>query len=256
MRSLLPRILNVRANLIIVVVSAACALPAFASGTDTEFRRLYDYYFPKRSEYEDSIFRRYFDNTLFGPAPPKSSDSRIIQVYSALRGSRIAFHKFVHNPVRDARGEFGEEWCSECLLLLLRLGDEGFSRLLSSEDPATREAVGGAIDGAITSKQGLFVKTRSLYSYRYVPMSKEEMRERARIKTVSTVIILGPDEFSRLKTALAKDIRFSSVYVHRTEDASGFTFISAPKAMSKKDISDLKQLIGQVAPSQQNIRFQ
>jgi hypothetical protein len=255
-RSLLLRTPNVRAKLIIVVVSAACALSAFAEGAGAEFRRLYDYYFPKGSTYLEGRYREYFDNTLFGPAPPKSSDSRTMQLYSALRGSRGAFHKFVHNSDREGMGEFGEDWSAECLLLLLRLGDEDFSQLLSSEDRTTREAVGGAIDGAITCKQHLFVKTRSLYSYRYVPMSKEELQERARIKTVSTVISLGPDEFSRLKTVLAKDVRFRSAYVHRTDNAKGFTFISVPKALSKEDISDLKHLISQVAPSQQDIRFQ
>ncbi len=245
-----------RADLIIVFVCAACAHSAFAIGTDIEFRKLYDYYFPKRSSYVESLYREYFDKTLFGPVPPKSSDSRTTEIYLALRGSRSAFHKFMHSPDRDAVGAPGESWSYECRLLLLRLGDEGFSRFLSAEDRSNREAVGMAIDPAISRKQGLFVKTRSLYSYRYMPMSKEEMRERARIKTVSTVIILGPDEFSRLKTALAKDTRFSRVFADRSEDTRGFTFVSIPKNLPKTDVSDLKHLIGQVAPAQKRIHFQ
>jgi hypothetical protein len=52
---------------------------------------------------------------------------------------------------------------------LLRLGDDRFSQLLGREDAETRKIVGYAIDPQIDWKKHRFLKTRGLYSYRYVP---------------------------------------------------------------------------------------
>ena len=135
----------------------------------TDFDTLYEYYFPKHGEYvNSSVYRRSFDKTLFGPPPPSSWRSRTREHYYAFHGNPKAFHAFVHNPDREADGEFGEEWVYECVLLLLRLGDDRFSYLLSLEDHKTREAVGVAIDTQIDWDKHQFPKTRALYAYRYV----------------------------------------------------------------------------------------
>ena len=141
-----------------------CASPA-------GFQQLYDDYFPRGGQYLQSDYRRMFDETLFGPPPTSDYRPRTRKLYYALRGDADAFRAFLHDPDADTEGEFGESWHFECLLLLLKLGDNRFSQLLAPEDPATREAVGYALDPQIDWSVHHFPKTRSLYSYRYVPPS-------------------------------------------------------------------------------------
>jgi len=145
---------------------------AYASASESNFNNLYDYYFPKESRDVRAGYRLYFDKLLFGPPPPASDTKRATQVYYALRGDAAAFHAFLHNPDWAVEGAQGEECVYESILLLLRLGDDGFSRLLAREDVKTRKQVGYAIDPQIHWDKHQFPKTRALYSYRYVRPSQ------------------------------------------------------------------------------------
>ena len=137
--------------------------------TGSPFQNLYDYYFPVRSEYVQSVYRSSFDRTLFGAPPVEGRSSRMGLLYLAFHGDVAAFHDFLHHPDRDRAGEFGESWVYECVVLLLRLGDERFSQLLAREDAVTRQAVGAAIDTQIDFTKHQFPKTRALYHFRWGP---------------------------------------------------------------------------------------
>jgi hypothetical protein len=139
-----------------------------ASGDTDRFGKLYEYYFPKHGPgVVSSVYRRNFDEILFRPQPPEVANVRVRQLYWAFRGDPRAFHAFVHNADRNVSGAQGEEWDYECLIILLRLGDSPFSALLRSEEKATREAVGIALEPYIDWRKHHFPKTRALYSYRY-----------------------------------------------------------------------------------------
>jgi hypothetical protein len=148
---------------------AICGVAVFAGcATQSDFNRLYEYYFPKHGEtVASSVYRPSFDETLFGPPPAKFSFVRQRQLYYALRGDPAAFHAFMHNPDKNVNGAQGEEWDYECLLLLLRLGDDRFSQLLSREDRSTREGAGVAIDFMVDWSKHRFPRTRALYTYRH-----------------------------------------------------------------------------------------
>lgn len=157
---------------------AACvitlALMWHANANSSDFTELYNYYFPKESRDVRAGYRLYFDKLLFGPPPSASEAKRSTQVYYALRGDAAAFHAFLHNPDWAVEGAQGEECVYESILLLLRLGDDRFSRVLASEDAKTRKQVGYAIDPQIHWDKHQFPKTRALYSYRYVrPRNRE-----------------------------------------------------------------------------------
>src|SRR5436190_10694197 len=140
-----------------------------ATASQSNFNSLYDHYFPKESQDVRATYRRYFDKLLSGPPPSESDTKRATQVYHALRGDDAAFHAFLHNPDWTVQGAQGEECVYEAVLLLLRLGDDRLSQLLAREDAETRRKVGFAIDPQIDWDKHPFPKTRSLYSYRYVP---------------------------------------------------------------------------------------
>src|SRR5947207_2793777 len=132
-----------RLQIVRILLSCLLLHANLASGTEDEFRELYDYYFPKDGRYINSDYRRSFDETLLGP-PSKPQKERDSGFYFAFHGDPIAFHKFVHSPERGGEAHFGETWAYKCLLLLLKFGDERFSELLAKEDSATREAAGEA----------------------------------------------------------------------------------------------------------------
>jgi hypothetical protein len=144
-----------------------------AGADDRQFAKLYDFYFPRdKKDLEASFYRRGFDETLFGPPPKPGQERRHVWLYFAFHNDPSAFHKFVHNADRDGAGEFSETWIVECLVLLLRLGDDRFAKLLAREDAVTRETVGAAIEIQVNWKKHSFPKTRGLYSYRYVSPSR------------------------------------------------------------------------------------
>lgn len=147
-------------------------LAYYSNAGQTDFDRLYDYYFPRQNGGVRSGYRHYFDKLLSGPPPPASETNRSSQVYYALRGADAAFHAFLHNPDWSVNGAQGEECVYESVLLLLRLGDERFSKLLARKDAQTRTKVGYAIDPQIHWDKYQFPKTRALYSYRYVRSSQ------------------------------------------------------------------------------------
>jgi hypothetical protein len=149
---------------VVALVVSGCA-------SEDNFSSLYDYYFPKHSEYVNSEYRRSFDEMLFGPPPAKFATERGRQLYFAFHGDSAAFHAFLHHPDRDALGAPGEEWVYECVLLLLRLGDDRFSQLLSSEDNSGRDAVAVALEPMVDWNKHHFPKTRALYPWRKVPGS-------------------------------------------------------------------------------------
>jgi hypothetical protein len=155
---------------------AACVITLLlmwhSGASQSEFDTLYDYYFPKESQDVRAHYRQYFDKLLFGPPPAESDTKRESQLYYALRGDDAAFHAFLRNPDWAVEGAQGEECVYESILLLLRLGDDGFSELLGREAAKTREKVGYAIDPQIHWDKHPFPKTRSLYSYRYTRPSQ------------------------------------------------------------------------------------
>lgn len=144
-----------------------------ATAGQSDLNALYDYYFPKASQDVRATYRRYFDKLLFGHPPQESKTKRATQVYYALRGDAAAFHAFLQNPDWAVEGAPGEECVYESVLLLLRLGDDRFSKLLAQEDAKTRNKVGYAIDPQIHWDKHPFPKTRSLYSYRYTRPSQD-----------------------------------------------------------------------------------
>ena len=148
----------------LAIVTAALVMTGCAS--KSEFDRLYNYYYPKRGKSVRSAFRKSFDEELFKKRPPRRESDRGRQLYYAFRGDPPAFHAFMHNPDRDEDTYSRDEWMSECLLLLLRLGDDRFAELLAVEDAAAREAAGVAIESQIDWEKHQFPKTRELYKYR------------------------------------------------------------------------------------------
>lgn len=225
----------------LLVVIAGISSPC-SGASAIPFEKLYDYYFPKHGEFLNSHYRRGFDETLFGRPPSPGSERH--PVYHAFRGDPAAFSAFVHHPDRDQSGEYSEAWANECLLLLLRNGDERFSRLLAREDKSTREAVGMVIDPKINWMKHKFPNTRALYSYRWVPLSQSEYRKRQQGTTLAAAVVVTPNEAIRLKTALAMDSRFKEVQVCTT-GRKGKTpaLIVAPQTLSRKDMADLRRLI-------------
>jgi len=224
-----------------VLAFTVIGMPLLTAATPPEFQKLYDYYFPKRGEYLNTFYRRNFDMTLFGAAPKPREERH--PVYFAFRGNAEAFHAFVNHRDREGAGEFGETWTYECLLLLLRLGDDRFAELLAKEDRKTREVVGMAIDSQVDWTKHQFPKTRALYSYRWIPLSKQEMKQRHGPATVEVEVKISPDDLGRLEAALATDTRFSDVLVYRNHGAKGVVLIKAPQALPKKDIADLQNMI-------------
>ena len=145
----------------LVLLFAGCA-------ARSEFSGLYDHYFPMRSEYVQGIYRRGYDRWTLGEPPPRLDSTRYNYLYRAFHGDADAFHSFLHHPDRNAAGEPGESWHYDCLLLLIRLGDERFSELLSREGTAIHNSVGYTIDPQVDWTIHQFPKTRAMYSYRYV----------------------------------------------------------------------------------------
>lgn len=127
----------------------------------------------------NSDYRKSFDRFLFAPTAPDGMSSRTILLYRAFHGDGPAFHSFLHHPDRDGAGHFGEEWINECVVLLLKLGDDQFSQLLAKEDHATREKVGEAIDTQIDFKKDHFPKTRALYHFRWGPREPQSPQSSA-----------------------------------------------------------------------------
>jgi hypothetical protein len=134
------------------------------------FQRLYNDSFPKHQRYnQGSKYRDSFDRLLYGPPPPSSAGARTRHLYEALRGDPAAFHAFVTSPEQGPlRGYPSERWSYQCLLLLLRLGDERFSSQLARESEEVRNLVGGALEPLVAWGLNQFPKTRSVYTVRYV----------------------------------------------------------------------------------------
>jgi hypothetical protein len=194
-----------------------------------QFQTLYDHYFPRNDRDQNGEYRRWFDDTLFG-SPPKAGIERH-PLYSAFRGDTVAFHAFVHHPDRDGEGEFTLTWNKECLVLLLGLGDERFSALLSHEDEHTREAVGAVIDCQVDWSKHQFPKTRALYFYRYIRPSHQALEKK------------HGNGVSDLVAFLAREKRFSGVRVYNRNDEKGRILVTAPKALSEKDTTDLQRMM-------------
>jgi len=194
-----------------------------------QFQTLYEHYFPRNDSGQNGEYRRWFDSILFGP-PPKAEMERH-PVYYAFRGDTIAFHAFVNHPDRDGQGEFTLTWNKECLVLLLGLGDERFSTLLSREDEHTREAVGAVIDCQIDWSKHQFPKTRALYSYRYIRPSHQALQKKY------------GNGVSDLVARVARDKRFSGVRVYNRNDENGRILVTVPKTLSEKDTADLQRMM-------------
>ena len=143
----------------LLALAILCACVAGLSG-ETDFRKLYRYYFSQEQ-------RQIYDKILFNSVPPSQYGPEARKHYLAFHGDSSAFHEFVHDRNRNASGEGGLVWVHDCVILLLRFGDDRFAQLLAREDRATREIVGWAIDSQINWNKHHFPKTRALYSYRY-----------------------------------------------------------------------------------------
>src|SRR5713101_5634456 len=170
---------------------------ASAADRRADFNSLYDYCFPKQCGELRSDYRKFFDEMLYGPPLSKQYRPADRQLDAALHGDTAAFHAFVNNQEREGEGHFAEEWVYKCVLLLLWYGDDRFSQLLAREDRKTREAVGIAIDEQIDWDEHQFAKTRALYTFRNVPQSLEEVRERHRFSTITAMLNLKRPEVTR-----------------------------------------------------------
>ena len=141
---------------------------AWAAGPS--FERLYNESFPKHQQYsQGSKYRDSFDRLLNGPPPRASAGVRTRHLYDALRGDSDAFHAFVTSAEQGpVRGYPSERWSYQCLLLLLRLGDDRFSSQLARGKEGVRNLVGGALEPLVAWGLNQFPKTRSVYTVRYV----------------------------------------------------------------------------------------
>jgi hypothetical protein len=231
----------------------ALSMAWVANADQAKFDDLYDYYFPKQGGgVLSSIYRPSFDKELFGP-PPKQTEERHPEFYYAFHGDAAALHKFFHNPDRTGGGEFGETWAYECLVLLLKLGDDTFSQALATEDSATREAVGEAIDSLVNWSKHGFARTRVLYSYRYVPPTQRHREQRSREPVAVAWKGVTQDQWRRLREILGKQKRFSDVQLTSTQE--GITSITVPRSMSKSDKADLRRLVRRELKGAEGVQY-
>lgn len=140
---------------------------------DPTFQQRYNHYFPAKSEYVQSTYRQVYDAWLFGAPPPKTGlepgTTHRWQLYHAFHGDALVAHQFFHNPDRTAAGEYGEAWTYDCVLLLIKLGDTKFGKLLMHEDPDTREQIGAALDSQVDFQRDPFPRVRALYPSHWRP---------------------------------------------------------------------------------------
>jgi hypothetical protein len=132
---------------------------ATGAALEPKLPALYDHYFPKRSPYVTTHYRKWFDRTIFNPAGRSKLAKQEQDLYDAVRGKPDAFRAFVHSRFREDPGESSESWTYECVLLLLTLGDEQFAKFLAREDRKTRVLVGSALGSQIDSRKHPFPKT-------------------------------------------------------------------------------------------------
>lgn len=224
-----------------VLFCTLVAITSAGAATQPQFQRLYDHYFPKNDKYQNGEYRQWFDAELFG-SPPKPGEDRH-QFYSAFQGDPSAFHAFVNHPDRRVWGEFGLTWIKECLVLLLRLGDDGFSKLLAREDGTTREMVGAAIEQQVNWTKHSFPKTRVLYDYRYILPSHQAFEKK------------HGKRLSLLTAAIAADKRFVDVRFYNRNEATPAVRIVAPKSLRSKDKDDLQRLIQRYLGSDAALSF-
>jgi hypothetical protein len=217
---------------------------------------LYDYYYPMHGKYLNSQYRQWFDQILHDEHFNGKDDKRIWPVFKAVRGDAAAFHAFANAEEREGEGEFGETWTWECLLLLLRLGDDRFAELLAKENKATREIVGMSIDVQVDWTKHQFPKTRALYAYRYVRPSAAEIARRMH-GPPSAMIPLNRSEEIVLRAALATQERFANVDLNVPKGAPpgqrADATITVRAPFSKKQLAELTEFIRSNAPA--NIVF-
>jgi len=161
MKSIIARVFGL---LSLALLFGACA-------TESNFHGLYNYYFPKKSDDARAVYRKSFDERLFGRPPVTFATPRGRELYYAFHGNPAAFHAFQHNRDKYVNGAQGEEWDYECVVLLLRLGDDRFSELLAREGQKTRDEAAGALEPLIDWNKHHFPKTRALYRWRKIPSS-------------------------------------------------------------------------------------
>lgn len=200
-----------------------------SSATSPPFQELHDHYFPKNDQYQNGEYRKWFDATLSGPPPQSDKDRH--QFYRAFYGDSDAFRLFAHHPDRKGEGEFTLTWIKECLVLLLKIGDETFAKLLAREDKTTREFVGTAIEQQVDWTKHDFAKTRSLYSYRYISPSHQAFEKK------------HGRALSKLISLVAADPHFSAVRFHSNPHGQTDVEITAPKTLSQNDRTRLQRLI-------------
>jgi hypothetical protein len=99
--------------------------------------------------------------------------------YDAARGDLSALHRFLHNPYRDAEGEFGEIWVADMVVLALVYGDAGLYSALQSEPRNVREAVGITIEEEMPQDRASFVHARTLYKFRKAPSPNQALERTA-----------------------------------------------------------------------------
>jgi len=230
----------------LLTLTILCACVTALSG-EGDFRKLYTYYFSPQH-------RQIYDKILFSSVPPSQYGPQARKLYFAFRGDSSAFHEFVHDPDRNASGEGGLVWVYDCVILLLRYGDDRFSELLAREDPKTREAVGIAIDTQIDWTKHHFPKTRTLYKYRYAGPSRKEIEQRERITVAVANKSLTQDDINRLDAALKSNPRFSNVLITSYGPGEA-TAITAPKRMPKQDLAELQRVLKRELRDNKSVTF-
>jgi len=135
----------------LLLVFSGCATPSQQS------KKLYDYYFPKKSAFAEGRYRTWFDEILGKPNLKVRENDALFR--AAMQGDTSALRAFLVSADRGMKGEFGQTWNSECVALLVRLGDETFSTVLAEQDGETKAFVAGALKHTIQWRKHPFPKT-------------------------------------------------------------------------------------------------
>jgi hypothetical protein len=95
--------------------------------------------------------------------PPPDRD-----FYEACLGDLAALRRFLHSEDRHGMGASGEGWDADMVVLILKYGDDKLADVLRSEKKDVRESVGVALETQLKPEdRALYLKTRSLYKYRW-----------------------------------------------------------------------------------------
>jgi hypothetical protein len=151
----------------VTALTSGVLLIAGCTTSSQQSEKIYDYYFPKKSKFAEGSARRWFDEILSYPNQELRRNDALFR--AAMQGDIAAFRAFLVSPDRGMNGEFGETWYSECVALLLHLGDEKFAKILAQQDRKTKVFVANALKYTIQWRKHPFPKTEHIMGEGSVP---------------------------------------------------------------------------------------